>query len=1855
MNSLVGVLAGDLAGNNGITALSNGNYVVSTGNWGTNRGAVTLGNGATGTVGTITTANSLVGTVTGGTGAGDRVGITGVTALAGNGNYVVRSASWTGDAGAVTWRSGTDMTGAVVGPSNSLVGSAGDQIGVSGVEALSNGNYVVRSSNWTGARGAVTWGSGTAGVSGAVTASNSLVGSSALDNVGALALTLLSNGNYVVRSPDWEGGKGAVTWGSGTAGVSGSITASNSLVGTATTDKVGGTGVTALTNGHYVVASTTWDDNRGAATWGNGLTGGTVGAVSASNSLVGTAQGVNGDRVGTGVTALSNGHYAVRSSNWGTNRGAVTWGNGAAATTVGAVSTSNSLVGTATGTGTNGDRVGSNGITALSNGNYVVRSSNWGSYMGAVTWRGGTDATGAVVSASNSLVGTNPGATSLQGDRLGNGGVLALSNGNYVVRSSNWGGNFGAVTWGNGTTGATVGGVSSSNSLVGSTSTDRLGQLANSVVELSSGNYIVSSRDWTNPGGATGAGAVTWGSGTAGVSGVISSSNSLIGTSASAALAFKTAGDTSDVVIAGSAGESTSGRVYVGLGDLNALTFGRAMAQDVTIRSDAITRQLNAGSALTLQASNDITVNSAITVNNPSGNGGHLTLQAGRSIIVNAAITTDNGNLTLIGNDRLANGVVDAQRDPGAGTITLYAPINAGTGTVDIQLRDGAGKTNYGGGYVSLGAITAGRVNVVNDTPSGVVLSGIITASGSGDSIVIAANRSFQNLVGANALNAAGRWLVYAIGPGVNTFGNLDSGNSAVWNASYATLPPASVAQTGNRYLFAHQPTLTFTSTGLAKTYGDDVTPALASAYTVSGLNAGVANAYLGDTLGSVVSGSANLSSAGAATTAGVAGSPYAITIAQGSLSASTGYALAFSSTGQLTVAPRAVTVTADAGQGKVYGNVDPTLSYAVTAGSLVGGDSLSGSLGRAAGENVGSYAINQGTLTNPNYTVSFVGSTFGITPRAVTVTATAGQNKAYGDADPLLAYTVTAGGLAFADTFSGSQSRVAGENIGNYAINQGTLALSSNYTLSYAGGVNFGITPRPVTVSATAGQGKAYGDADPVLTYAITAGSLLVGDSFSGALGRAAGENVGSYAINQGSLALNANYTLSYASSNFGITPRPVTVTASSGQSKVYGNVDPTLTYTVTAGSLLVGDSFSGSLSRAAGENVGSYGINQGSLALNANYTLNYAGGTAFAITPRPVTVTASSGQSKVYGNVDPALTYSVGGSGLAFADTLSGSLSRAAGENVGSYAINQGTLALNANYALTYVGSTFGVTPRAVTVSATAGQTKVYGDADPTLTYAVTAGSLLGGDSISGSLGRAVGEDVGSYAINRGTLANPNYTVSVVGSNFGITPRAVTVSATAGQSKIYGDVDPALAYAVTAGSLVGGDSLSGALGRAAGENVGSYAINLGTLANPNYTVSFVGSNFGITPRAVTVSATAGQSKAYGDADPTLAYTVTAGSLVFADGFSGALSRAAGENVGSYAVNQGTLALSANYTLSYAGGTIFGITPRPVTVTATAGQGKAYGDADPALTYMVTAGSLLAGDSFSGAISRAAGENVGSYAIGQGTLALNTNYTLSYAGSTFGITPRQVTVTAASGQGKVYGSADPTLTYTVTAGSLLGSDSFSGSLSRATGENVGNYAIGQGTLALNANYALRYAGTTFGITPRPLTVAATAGQGKVHGDVDPALTYAVTVGSLVRADAFLGSLNRAAGETVGSYPIEQGTLSLGPNYLMSYVGATFGITPRPTPSNPETSPQPSLPPLSLLALFPPMNNIWSVIAEQPTWFGSQAGEVLGPSSGYVETQPRGAFRICNPAAITLELIASGRVQLSGSDTACGL
>ena len=174
------------------------------------------------------------------------------------------------------------------------------------------------------------------------------------------------------------------------------------------------------------------------------------------------------------------------------------------------------------------------------------------------------------------------------------------------------------MTWGNGA-GGTVGAVSAANSLVGSTTNDQVGGTA--LTALSNGDYIVGSSLWNN-GVLADVGAVTLGNGQSGTSGVITTTNSLIGSAANAQLNFAVASSTNEI-LARSAGIGT---VLVGLTDPNQLTFGFQSTSTLTVNPTFITGTLNTGTAVTLQANNDITVSSDIIANNPAGNGGALTI-----------------------------------------------------------------------------------------------------------------------------------------------------------------------------------------------------------------------------------------------------------------------------------------------------------------------------------------------------------------------------------------------------------------------------------------------------------------------------------------------------------------------------------------------------------------------------------------------------------------------------------------------------------------------------------------------------------------------------------------------------------------------------------------------------------------------------------------------------------------------------------------------------------------------------------------------------------------------------------------------------------------------------------------------------------------------------------------------------------------------------------------------------------------------------------------------------------------------------------------------------------------------------
>jgi len=80
-----------------------------------------------------------------------------------------------------------------------------------------------------------------------------------------------------------------------------------------------------------------------------------------------------------------------------------------------------------------------------------------------------------IVSAANSLIGT------IDGDRAGSEGIVPLTNGNYVAISGNLTNifgtfvtNAGAVTWGSGTAGQ-IGAITNPNSLVGASLDDFVG------------------------------------------------------------------------------------------------------------------------------------------------------------------------------------------------------------------------------------------------------------------------------------------------------------------------------------------------------------------------------------------------------------------------------------------------------------------------------------------------------------------------------------------------------------------------------------------------------------------------------------------------------------------------------------------------------------------------------------------------------------------------------------------------------------------------------------------------------------------------------------------------------------------------------------------------------------------------------------------------------------------------------------------------------------------------------------------------------------------------------------------------------------------------------------------------------------------------------------------------------------------------------------------------------------------------------------------------------------------------------------------------------------------------------------
>lgn len=248
---------------------------------------------------------------------------------------------------------------------------------------------------------------------------------------------------------------------------------------------------------------------------------------------------------------------------------------------------------------------------------------------------------------------------------------------------------------------------------------------------------------------------------------------------------------------------------------------------------------------------------------------------------------------------------------------------------------------------------------------------------------------------------------------------------------------------------------------------------------------------------------------------------------------------------------------------------------------------------------------------------------------------------------------------------------------------------------------------------------------------------------------------------------------------------------------------------------------------------------------------------------------------------------------------------------------------------------------TPASVTAVPAAQTGLFYNGTDQAL---VTAGTASGGtmqyslDGTTWSTAVPTGKNVGAYTVQYKVVGDATHTDTAPQTcqMVMISPKFLTMdnlTPTGSTSKVYdGTTDSSITVGVKAGVLFGSDTLTitgTAVYNSANVNeANTITFTPDAITTGNYqlvpgVLTITGAS--ITPRDLTVTPNGGQSKKFGAADPTLHSTNSGRVPGQIPDFSGALSRAEGEDVGQYDITLGTLALidhfssgfkASNYTL---------------------------------------------------------------------------------------------------------------------------------------------------------------------------------------------------------------------------------------------------------------------------------------------------------------------------------------------------
>ncbi len=354
--------------------------------------------------------------------------------------------------------------------------------------------------------------------------------------------------------------------------------------------------------------------------------------------------------------------------------------------------------------------------------------------------------------------------------------------------------------------------------------------------------------------------------------------------------------------------------------------------------------------------------------------------------------------------------------------------------------------------------------------------------------------------------------------------------------------------------------------------------------------------------------------------------------------------------------------------------------------------------------------------------------------------------------------------------------------------------AQANNYTLTMQSNDAATILPKQLTMSGlVVPASKVYDGTTntnvtgiPILQTPIVAGTGNTSDGkpyfgdqvniIGMPIGQYNTQNVSASTVSFSGLNLSgsdaSNYDLamqSNAAAN--ITPLNRRVYADS-QVKKYGTADPVFTYSHDP--LIVGDVFSGVLTRIPGEAIGQYAIERGSLDLGINYTITYFEN-KLAIDPvdlyiRPNIVKRTYGDEPLVDGLESTDFSTIG---LQFGETLgtiklyfesglnSGNNKK---DSVGMFLnkveardLKTGTAILT-NYNIIYQLGNLQVDKYNLRIVAD-DKLKRETEIDPPFTYQIL-NNLIAGDSLTGALTREVGITPGLYQIQQGTLAvNNNY----------------------------------------------------------------------------------------------------------------------------------------------------------------------------------------------------------------------------------------------------------------------------------------------------------------------------------------------------------------------------------------------------------------------------------------------------------------------------------------------------------------